>query len=205
MTKKLKYRFEALFLIFFYLGFCSKLQAKVSYQLNPFIGFQLFGQTSIYEAKEEYTLKASDITLGLRLGLHLEKFKIGFEYFGGVEKSTRYDLVDQWGKSAFGVFGSFPYEKWALRTTLYLSTSKTLKSDGNAGPGNEGESAQGRGGGLGLDYQWYPHLLLSYDYRHLSYDTIGDKELVPSNYSELENKEYVFGLSYLFNFESNLF
>ena len=36
------------------------------------------------------------------------------------------------------------------------------------------------------------------------YEKIGDQELIASNYSELENKEYVFGLSYLFNFETSL-
>ena len=51
----------------------------------------------------------------------------------------------------------------------------------------------------------YQNLLITYDYRHLSFEKIGDQELIGSNYSELENTEYAFGLSYLFNFETSLF
>ena len=86
-----------------------------------------------------------------------------------------------------------------------MSAGKTLKSDTDAGPGNLDESASGQGAGIGIDYQILSNLIITYDYRHLSFEKIGDQELIASNYSELVNKEYVFGLSYLFNFETALF
>ena len=96
-----------------------------------------------------------------------------------------------------GIFGSFNYKLWDLRTTIYLNVDKTLTSDGDAGPGNKRESTSGHGAGIGLDYKILSNLILTLDYRHLSFEKIGDIELIASDYSELENKEYVFGLSYL--------
>ena len=203
MINYLKVLFRVFFTLLILLGLNSRLHARISYNLNPFFGFQFFGQASVYQEKEEYNLQTNDLTAGLRASLSFENLNIGFEYFGGLGKSVRIDLVDEWSKNAFGVFGTFKYKLWALRTTIYLSAGKTLKSDGDAGPGNEGESASGHGAGIGVDYQIFSNLLITYDYRNLSFEKIGDQELIPANYSELENKEYVFGLSYLFNFETS--
>ena len=205
MTNYLKFFLKVFFTLIGLVSLSTALNAKTAIQLNPFFGVQFFGQASVYQEKEKYNLQTTDFTMGLRASLILENFNIGFEYFGGYEKSVRLDLADEWSKAAFGVFGTFHYKLWSLRTTIYLSADKTLKSDTDAGPGNLDESASGQGAGIGIDYQILSNLLITYDYRHLSFEKIGDQELIGSNYSELENTEYAFGLSYLFNFETSLF
>ena len=192
-----------IFFFTFYLFFPTHLWGW-GITLDPFIGGQGLGSsefTYTYQnGTTQYHSKVWDYTYGTRLSyIIFEKWRFlidgGAEYYQGKEVNTRYSLSDKWDKSNLGIFLSFGWRDLFLRGSYYLSSQKKLTEDNNVGIGDLNDKLKGKGIGVGLGYVFLDRYKINFDYRSLTYNSIGSSTLPSSINSEIKDKEFSFAIS----------
>ena len=180
--------------------------------LDPFIGGQFLGLSNFtykyQNGKTNYYSKIRDYTYGARLGLSIFKSRPffvngGIEYYQGKETNIRYSLEDKWDKSNFGSFISFGWKKIFLKGSYYFNPEKTLTEDSNAGIGDLNNVLKGKGFGVTLGKEFFNYLKFNFDYRALTYSSIGSQRLPSSINSKIKDQEFSFSISFPITFSFN--